>query len=272
MPIRTPCCVLCLVLGIARVWAADPPASPARLPLADFKLVVTLYGVGQERFGTSELVVRHGRVFQFNSDAKSEVIIHDPTTERVELLDLDRMLQTELTWKALEAAENRLRKSLLAAIEKREREGGRANLVAAGMSRDLVEPRFRSNFDPKTNHLRLTNPTVEVDAVGEPEDDPVRRAFIANILSLAIKLDAKRNPAQVPPFTRLEALRALSADHKLRPAETSYLFRLAGPPKKLRWTYRLVPALTDRELEALARINRLREKAPRVRFERYENP
>jgi hypothetical protein len=31
-----------------------------------------------------------------------------------------------------------------------------------------------------------------------------------------------------------------------------------------------VPSLTERELEALSRINRLREKASRVRYDRYQ--
>jgi hypothetical protein len=57
----------------------------------------------------------------------------------------------------------------------------------------------------------------------------------------------------------------------LRPTEVSILYRLAGPPRKMRTTYLLVPSLTDRELEALARVDRLRRTAPSLSFTRYES-
>jgi hypothetical protein len=263
--------VLGLILGMGVARGADAPTGAGPAP-PDFKIVVAMYGVRKHPIATAELVARHGRVFQFNSDAPAEVIIHDPSTERIELLDLDRMVQTELSWKVLDAARDRLREAIASAIEKREQEGGRANRVTAAMDRDLIDPHFDTSFDVKANHLRLTNPSVEVDAFGEPESDPARLALMVSVLTSAIKLDATRDPKQIALFTRLEALRALTADRHLRPTEMSFLYRLAGPPRKLRWTYRLVPSLTERELEALSRINRLREKATRVRYERYQHP
>jgi hypothetical protein len=258
-----------LVLGLGTALGADAPTGPG-LPLADFKIVVAMYGVRKEPTMTTELVVRHGRVYQFNSDATAEIIIHDPPTERIELFDMDRMVQTDLTWKALGDAEDRLRKALTQAIEKREQEGGRANRISAAMSRSLSDPHFLISFETKTNHLRLTNASVEVDAFGEPDPDAARLKIIASTLAASIRLESARNVEQIPPFPRLDTLKALIAEHQLRPTETTFRFRLAGPPQKLRWTYRLVPNLTAREVEALARINRLREKASHLRYERYE--
>jgi hypothetical protein len=261
--------VLALTLGLGIARGADAPTGPGRAP-ADFKVVVAMYGIRKEPIMTTELVARHGRVFQFNSDAPAEVIIHDPPTERIELLDMDRMVQAELTWKVLDEAQDRLRKAIAQAIEKREKEGGRANRIAAAMSRDLLDPRLSASFDAKTNHLRLINPSVEIDASGEPEGDAARLPLIASTLATSIKLESARNVEQIPPFARLETLRALISERHLRPTEATFLYHLAGPPRKFRWTYRLVPSLTERETEALSRINRLREKASRVRYDRYQ--
>jgi hypothetical protein len=258
-----------LVLGLGAVLGADAPKGPG-FPPDDFKIVVAMYGIRKEPIMTAELVVRRGRVFQFNSDAKAEVIIHDPPTERIELFDMDRMVQTDLTWKMLDEAADRLRKAIAQAIEKREKEGGRANRVSAAMSRNLTDPNFLITFDSKANHLRLTNPSVEVDAFGVPDRDAARLQIVASTLASSIKLESARSVEHIPPFPRLETLKFLIADHHLRPTEATFLYRLAGPPQKLRWTYRLVPNLTERELEALSRINRLREKASHLRYERYE--
>ena len=39
------------------------------------------------------------------------------------------------------------------------------------MSRDLIDPRFQTSFDPGSQRLRQANPSVEVDAVGAYEAD-----------------------------------------------------------------------------------------------------
>ena len=51
--------------------------------------------------------------------------------------------------------------------------------------------------------------------------------------------------------TRLASI----AGRGLRPAETTYLFRLAGPPEKYRWSFRLVPEVSDKERQALDLID-----------------
>ena len=71
-------------------------------------------------------------------------------------------------------------------------------------------------------------------------------------------------------MTSTPSWRALIIDHHLRPAELAYTYRLAGPPRKHRWTYRLVDTLTSRELEALNRVARLRAAPKFIPFDRYE--
>jgi hypothetical protein len=257
--------VLCLV-GPTITKAADKPPDASH----DFKLVVRLFGAGKDAIASAELVVRGGVGYQFVSEVPEEVVIIDPARARVSLIDLARKLQTELTSQRLDAALAGLHRKKKAAIEAQEKAGGRASRVFAGMSRDLVEPSFRESYDPSSHRLRLNNPSVDVDALGEPEADKARLVVIVNCLAAVAKLTALRDPTNITPFTRLDALRAVATEHGLRPKEMTFLYRLAGPPQRLRWTYQLVPALTDREREAIARVDRSRANTPFVPYEEYE--
>jgi hypothetical protein len=89
---------------------------------------------------------------------------------------------------------------------------------------------------------------------------------------MVAQLTALRDPKGIPPFTRIEALQRLVKDHRLRPTDVSFLYRLAGSPKRLRWKFRLVPELTDREREAIDRVERLMAVIPTVPLARFENP
>ena len=63
---------------------------------------------------------------------------------------------------------------------------------------------------------------------------------------------------------------ALSDARKLRPSELTFVFRLAGRPERYRWAYEVVPSLTPREREALARIDILLSRAASYPLDRYE--
>jgi hypothetical protein len=273
-----------LVQGLSAIGAAaaDPTAqaqkgpeaaaAPASVPApADFKLSIAFYGVGKEPITTAELVVRNGTAYLFASESPEEIVICDPAASRLEFLDLDRRIQAEVMLKVLEEKQAVLRRAIANVIKRREEEGGRANRLEAEMSRDLIEPNLAAAFEPAARHLRLTNPRVTVDATGEPEPDAARLALIDAVLTALIRLESVRDPKAIPPFIRLDALHALTAGHHLRPAELTFLYRLAGPPRKHRWTYRLVETLTAREIEALNRVIRLRERTPYVPFDRYES-
>lgn len=259
-------CILTIGLACILGMAAEPPSAPP----PDFKLALGLFGADQAPLGTGELVVRKGVAYQFLSEAKQEVQIVDPNHARVILLDLKRKLQTEITPSQLDAHVARLRRTIEAAIETREKSKDRSDRVAAGMSRELVNPNFKTEFDPLSHRLRLANATVEVVATGDPEPDSRRLALIQCVLTAIVKLGSLREPDTLPPFTRLEALNALMTGHKLRPAEVTMVLRLAGPPKKLRWTFKLVAELTNREREAIARVDQLRVNTRFVPYASYD--
>ena len=215
------------------------------------------------------MIARQGRLYSFLSDS-NEVTVLDLTTGAVELLDLKKMIATELSGKQLGERFEILRKALTIATEKREKLGGRGNEIAAKMSRDLIEPHLQNDLATGFGRLAMTNPSVELELVGEPEPDADRLEAVANILTILLRLAAIRDPEALPPFANLEAVSTLTRDHKHRPAEMSILYRLAGPPRKYRWTYRLEPSLAPREIESLSRINALLARAKVIRFERYE--
>lgn len=262
--------VVALMLGLAGI-GGNGPETPRLAPSvpADFKLVIALYGVGKEPIRKTNLVVHEGRAFHFDPGPPLEVILKDPGTGRLELLNLKTKVRSEVSFKKLDEFQTKLHRAITAAAAKREAQGGKANQVAAKMSRDLIDPRFSASYDDATHRLRLSNATVEVEASGEPESDGARLASIHAALAALVRLEAARNPTDIPPFPRLEALRALIMDHRLRPTEMAFVYHLAGTPQKLRWTFRMEPSLTTRELEAMARVEAVRERCRFARFERY---
>ncbi len=266
--------VLAVCFPMVALRADDtPPAkpqTPALAPPADFRLDVGLFTTGKTAEVTSQIVVRRGVAYQFVSDSPTEIQIVDVALERMVILDLKDKIQTEITSKHLDTHLGVTYQRISAVVATREKSEKRGDRLAAAMGKDLIDPKFKATFDDAKKSLRLSNATVEVDATGEPEPDQSRLAVIVNALAALTKLSAIREPDAIPPFPRLDALRALTVDHKLRPTEISFLYRLAGPPKRYRWTYRLTPSLTDREIEAIARVNRVRESAKFVSFEDYE--
>ncbi len=244
-------------------------AEPATLN--DFKLTIAQFGAGQKSLASEEVVVRNGLAFHFISGESLEVILIDPVRSRLELIDLDRKVRTEVSFRRLEIFQEELFRAINASSVKQEKRGGRANSVSAAMSRNLIDPRFASTYDAMSHKLRLTNSTVEVDAKGEPDSDQTRLGFISRALAILVKLESFRDPTGIPPFSKLAALDGLIESRKLRPTELSFLFRLAGPPKRLRWTYELESKLTERETEALARIDAMRQRCRLISYEEYDH-
>jgi len=70
--------------------------------LDDFKLTITQFGPGHEPLGTEEVVIRNGLAYHFVSGESLEVILLDPTRSRLELIDLNRKVRTEVTFRRLE--------------------------------------------------------------------------------------------------------------------------------------------------------------------------
>jgi len=266
-------CTMELLLVILLDLAAAPSDEPQQKAApADFKLVVTGFEVGDAPTEKAELFGHGGRIYQFRSES-SEVVIVDPPVQRVDLLDIDvnHRVQTSLPIRRLDDELEKRRKETVSLIKSLEKDDDRANRISAQMHRDLLEPKLTGSFDASGHRLRLSGGVSEVEATGEPDSDDLRLALIADVMPALVKLDAMRDGASIPPFARLETLSDLIGKHNLRPTELTFLYRLGGPPRKNRWTYRLVTSLTDREREALARVEYLRLKAPKLRFETYEH-
>lgn len=240
-----------------------PPEAP------DFKLRVELRGADKEAVSTAQIVVRHGTAYQFIAQFRDEVQVIDLARRSVTLIHLKQRVQTEIGPAHLSSSVDRLRQSIEKAVVGREATGERADKLAAAMGRDLVGSNLETRYDAATHRLRMTNPSVEIDARGEPEPDSGRLAAIETCLSTLARMSAVRDPAGLPPFPFLETLRALVTERHLRPTEISVLYRLAGPPRRLRWTYQVVPELTDDEREAISRIDSLRSTARFVRYPGY---
>jgi len=254
-----------IAIAMTAAGADEPPRVPG-----DFKLMVGEFSLKKEPVATQEIIVRHGRAYIFGSDTK-EVVMIEPARKQLELIDVGRRVQTEVSFQSLDETLARIKANLRESVEIREKQGGRANLLEAKMTRDLFETPLTVEDLPKKAGLRLTNPVVEVVAEGEPETDAARRSMIAVTLESIAKLGAFKVPNDLPPFVELEAIAALTGPRKLRPTELTYLYRLKGSPTKFHRTYQLVPTLTDREAEAIDRIDKLREAAPHLRYGRYRS-
>ncbi|WZO98785.1 hypothetical protein EP7_000376 [Isosphaeraceae bacterium EP7] len=250
--------------------ALAQPLAPPKPAASGFKIQVTRYYSGPEPVGRAEIVAHGGRVYMFDSETPEEVVIYDPEGGRIHLLDMARKLTAELPVKKLDESQTALRKAIDGVIGKREAEGGRANRVAAQMSRDLLDPHFTPTFDAALGKLHMANDTTEIDALGMPDAVPARLELVADILGVSWKLAALRDPSSIPPFPRLEALRAMTRERNLRLTELSALYRLAGKPVRLRSTYLLTPSLAGSETKALDRVESMRGDAKRLSFDRYE--
>jgi hypothetical protein len=258
-----------MVAGLSVVFSLVAPGADGPPPIpADFKIQVGSFSLRKEPVSTEEILIREGRAYVFPSDSK-EVVIIEHARGRLDLLDVGRKLQTEVSFRSLDESLAKIKTTLREAADRLEKLGGRGNVIEAKMTRDLFETGLAIAHESNSRRVRLTNPAVEVDADGEPEADAPRLALVAATMNAIVKLGAFRVPNDLPPFIELEAIAALTGERRLRPTELAYLYRLAGPPRKFRRTYRLIPSLTDREIEAIAWVNRLREVVPSVRYERY---
>src|SRR4051812_7926321 len=97
-----------LAWGIGTWAAAADPAVPATAKLEkpatprDFKLGIAFHGIRKAPITTAELVVRGGVAYYFASEAPEEVLIIDPAAPRIELVDLDRKVQSEISFTKLD--------------------------------------------------------------------------------------------------------------------------------------------------------------------------
>ncbi len=269
-----PASIACLLLAALPLAddppkPASPPAAPAQAPAApSFRLTVQQYEAERQPVARGEIIASRGRVYYLETGSK-EVIVLDPAGSTVRFLDLKLGVASELSYKDLEAGLASNREDQRKVIDAHARGKSRAERVDAEIRKDQVDPRFQPTFDGASNTLRMANPSVQIEARGEPDDDPARLAAIVGAVTTLAKVRAYREPDDLRHLVQLEAITALLGGRKLHPAEFTYLFRLAGPPEKYRQTYQLLPEVTLEDREGLnmleARLGQLR----RVPFERY---
>lgn len=252
-----------MAISLAPASAQAPPQVAG-----DFKLKIKLLGASDKPQATAELLYTRGTYYHFTSDS-DEILIIEPARQRIELIDLKRRLSTQVSFKRLDDYLVKLKDAVGNVIEKKSKSEDRGDRIAAAQSRSLIEPKLTWTFDSDKNTLTSKNEHIEASAAGQPEPDASRLAAIRLGLDVTTKLGALRAPGSIPPFARLDAI-AQSVDRKIRPTELNFLYRLSGPPYRVRWSYEFVDHLTDRERDAFARIARLRDLAVPLRLERYE--
>lgn len=218
-----------------------------------------------EPLRSGDLILSRARIYQLH-EKSSEIAIFDLARKSVHLVHVKLDVATEFPLADVETAVADVARPFREKVAATPADAPRADRIEAGIDRDLVDPRFRVEGTP--TRLTLNNSSIAVEATGIPEPDAARRARVAEALMLSAKLRVLREPDTLPPFPLLDTLKALD-DRGSRPTELAFLFRLAGPPLKFRWTFDLAPSLTPRESEALDRLDAILLKARRLPIERY---
>jgi len=256
---------------LATLGLTDPTGGVEKpeAPPTDFKLVISLSGASKSQSARLEVLVQSGRAYQFDPGPPLEVAIFDARASRVELLNVRSVLRSEVSLKRLEEYRRGLHDAIEKAAAKREALGGRGNLLTAAMSRDLINPRFSVQFDEPTRSITLSNPSVEIQGRGEPDSDQSRLSYLHRALNALTILDSAQDPRGLPPFSHLSVLQEMMGQRKLRPTEIDGLYRLAGPPRRMRWTFQWEEGLGESQLKAIARVDALKSRARYVRFDQY---
>ena len=109
-----------LSLGIG-AWG-----SPSFGSDAGFKIAIAFYGLRAEPITTAELFFRGGNAYYFANESPEEILIVNPADARLELLDLQRKLQAEITLGRLDEKVASLHRAIAGVIRKQEEGGSRS--------------------------------------------------------------------------------------------------------------------------------------------------
>jgi hypothetical protein len=257
-----------LILATAPLGADDPPKPAGTAPSPAFRITVKQFEADRRPVARGEIIVSRGRTYYLESGSK-EVIVLDPAAKAVHLIDVKMNLTADVPYRDIDAGLAEQREDQKKIIEAHSKGKTRAERIDAEFRRDQLEPRFEPKFDEASRTLRMGNPSVQVEARGEPDDDPARFAATADTLTTLARLRAYREPDDLRHLIQVETVSLLVGGRKLRPAEITYLLRLAGPPEKHRQTFELIPELTPEDLEGLDLIEAKFPEAHRVPFDRY---
>lgn len=276
-----------LVLTSLLAGADDPPkavappaasTAPAQAASAtpEFKFVWAATGVGDDPMSVYQMLTSHGKVYEFRDSPKQEVIVYDMSQKVIHLIDLKLKAKARITYAELDQRLATLKRESIESAEELEKKKDRADRVAGALKRIVVEPNLREAVDEDGHRLRLTNSSIEIEARGEHDDNPARFEILKEYLTEAVKLRTIRLPDDLRQFTEIETLALVLEKQKLRPTEISFLFRLAGRPRKLRAIYRLEPEIPEKERQNLAAVDAILNSPKATmtldRFERLLDP
>lgn len=259
--------VLLPVLPVAPSFSEDTKAPTSH----DFRLSVKLRDVAAGPATEAEMIGYQGRILQM-IDGRSELILIDPIARRIEVLNLDRKCIARISFDRLDAEVAAYKSRLQTTVDKLAVSTHRADKLNAAKTGDLLTPKGKLIYDKALHTLRRVGETTEAEARGVPDRDADRLALIRASLTSLIKLDTYRSPEKVPPFVQLQAIDALITEHRLRPTEMSFLYRLNGPPIRFLWTYKLTPGLAATDLELLTKLQEFRRNAALIDFDAYDRP
>lgn len=259
-----------IILLASSILAPDDPPRPAAPAVGPtFRLAFQQFDSGRRLVGRGEVIASRGKLFYLEKGS-NEVVVFEPGRKGLRLVDIKLGVSADISYRELDAELAASREAHRKAVEAHAKSAARGERIDAEMRRDMSEPRFQVRYDESSRTLRLSNPTAQVEARGEPDDDAARFAAIAESLGTIAKLRAYREPDNLKHLIEIEAVSSLIDGRKLRPAEITYLFRLAGPPDKHRWVYTLVPEVTEQDRLGLDLIEGKLLKARHLPFDRYD--
>ena len=258
-----------LVLGAILTGLMDKEASSAlSQEVKPYKLKVTTFGLAPEPLSKDEYIFLKDRIYLIPLD-EPEMIVVDRSESIIDLIHTKKRCQCELSIKELNQGIDKHRANLFQKIDTQEGQGGRANRLESKMARELVEARLSVTNLEGAGRWRMVNGVVEVEAEGKLPAPPVDSASLRLALETRLKIFAIRSPKDMPPFVELAALKEIFEVKKLAPTSISTIYRLAGPPLKVRRTYSWSDEVTDRDLRALSLVETLRETTPHLRYAKY---
>ncbi len=252
--------------------AVPPVAAPATAPAPAgpaFRFAFQQFDAGKRPIGRGEVIASRGRLYYIEKNS-NEVAIIEPARKAIHLVDIKLGLAADLSYGDLDSGLVANREDHRKAVEAHAKSAARGERIDSEIRRDMTDPRFQVRYDEPSHTLRLSNPTAQVEARGEPDDDQARLAAIAEALGTLAKLRSYRDPDNLRHFIEIDTVSALVDGRKLRPVEVTYFFRLAGPPEKHRWTYLLAPEVTEEDRKGLDLIEVRLLRARHVPFERYD--
>ncbi len=245
---------------------AKPAAAVA--DVNQFKIEITYHDLNESESITSTLVFRQDRVFEIVKGS-TEFTIIDLADGKVHLVGVQKNANCELTQAQVDAGYDKY-------INERRRDA--AELLAKGNTNEQASAKSEMLYlspalkqepnDAPPARVRMRSEGVDVSFTGNADATRLERVYRS--LVTLLKLPASRDGEWISPQAHLDAFKVMKEKYSLIPTELVFLFKFREGPAKYRWTYKLTPNLTDRELEAVRRVEAFLASTKTVPHQRYE--